>query len=575
MIAFRIGLRIVGLFVMTLALAQCGDGGGGGDNESDFGSPPPGTFTGTLSDGGSIRLEVGSIESIAFTCDDQSIQENFSPPRPIDTDGTFAVEFTDAGRKFQVRGEFENDDLVQGTIDDQENACDTTFTATRGGPIQSPTRTRTPAVGETPTSTPTPVGSGPTETRTPTPVCTSSCVTPPTDEPSDDPTPHPCPVAVEVVGNSGAKKVLDSGWSGLAHNATVVSDGKLTFAAACPTTTRPCDVCTISGPIANSKPNAGDIDSHRCSNDSSIKCSDNTPCGSGTCVFYFGAPLPLSAGGINTCVSNQVVGAVAGTANVETGVFQTTINLRSSVYNQTNSGDPCPKCNGDGASNDGIAAGTCLGGARNGQSCDVNGTSPIPSFGKTSLDCPPEGLISALSISLDGSSGTETRTLDNSSFACTGVIGANPPPKCFCMAQGSEPTQPNACIDDTSTPDLPCVALAGSPTKGECETFVGDRLCSPAETFRGCTSNDDCTAPGDTCIAQLRPCYLDNGKVGGSVTAKGLADPPDDNGVSNPTFAALFCIPPVAQGAINKAGGLPGLGRIELPLISKEIYVLP
>ncbi len=157
MIAFRIGLRIVGLFVMTLALAQCGDGGGGNDNGSDAGSPPPGTFTGTLADGGTIRLEVGSIEAIAFTCDDQSIQETFSPPRPIDADRTFAVEFTDAGRKFQVRGEFESDDLVQGTIDDQENECDTTFTASRGGTDQpSPTRTRTPTGNETPPTPPQP-----------------------------------------------------------------------------------------------------------------------------------------------------------------------------------------------------------------------------------------------------------------------------------------------------------------------------------------------------------------------------------------------------------------------------------
>jgi hypothetical protein len=68
---------------------------------------------------------------------------------------------------------------------------------------------------------------------------------------------------------------------------------------------------------------------------------------------------------------------------------------------------------------------------------------------------------------------------------------------------------------------------------------------------------------------------LDNGAIGGSVTAKGVADAADAHGISNPTFAAVFCIPPVAQLAINAAGGLPGLGRIELPLVSKEIYALP
>jgi hypothetical protein len=80
---------------------------------------------------------------------------------------------------------------------------------------------------------------------------------------------------------------------------------------------------------------------------------------------------------------------------------------------------------------------------------------------------------------------------------------------------------------------------------------------------------------GDSCIAINRPCYLDNGVIGGSVSAVGKADPSDANGRSEPTFAALFCIPPVGQAAINLAGGLPGLGRIELPLIGQELQELP
>ena len=90
----------------------------------------------------------------------------------------------------------------------------------------------------------------------------------------------------------------------------------------------------------------------------------------------------------------------------------------------------------------------------------------------------------------------------------------------------------------------------------------------------GCTSNADCKAPGDTCLPINRPCYLDNGIPGGSVNAVGEPSVPV-NGVAHPTFASLFCIPPVAQSAINAAGGLPGLGRIELPLTTTEILVLP
>jgi hypothetical protein len=572
MIGFRLGVRICGALILALAAAQCGDGGGG-DNGSDAGSPPPGTFTGTLADGGTITLEVGSIEAIAFTCDDQRIQESFAPPRPVDENRRFAVEFTDAGRKFQVRGAFENDDLVQGTIDDQANECDTTFTAHRGDP--PPTRTTTPSGGvtpPTPTLTPTPVGSGPTDTptTTPTPIC-ADC-TPTT------PPPTPCPVAVEVVGNAANKKVLDSGWTGLAHNATVVSDGKLTFDVQCSGTTRPCGVCDVSGPIQNLKADHGDINAHRCSNNPAIKCTDDSACTSpGVCAFFFGAPLPLSAGGINTCVTNQVNGAASGTVNVESGQFASTINLTSRVFTGDPSGAPCPTCDGDGASNDGAAGGTCTGGTRSGQACDVNGTSPIPAFGTTSLDCPPVAVISALQIALDGSSGTETRTLGASSPNCTGVVGADPPPKCFCPAAGTEPTKPSACIDDSTTDGIveACEPVSAGSNRGQCTFAPVSGFCSPTETFRECRNNGECPQSGDTCVPAQRPCYLDNGAVGGSVTAKGVADAPDTSGVSNPTFAALFCIPPVAQAAINTAGGLPGLGRIELPLVSKEIYALP
>ena len=70
-----------------------------------------------------------------------------------------------------------------------------------------------------------------------------------------------------------------------------------------------------------------------------------------------------------------------------------------------------------------------------------------------------------------------------------------------------------------------------------------------------------------------RPCYLDQGVVGGSVIAIGMADPPI-NGQANPTMAALFCVGKT-NAAVNAAAGLPGLGRIELPLSTKEILTLP
>lgn len=389
------------------------------------------------------------------------------------------------------------------------------------------------------------------------------------------PTPTPgasaCPVALEIESNAGNKRILDVGWTGLGHNATAISEGSLTVTLSCTSENRPCGVCQVGGPIANLDADDGTINSQRCSADPSKKCTTGgSECsGSGNCVFFFGAPLPLSAGGVSACVVNQVNGAVSGTANIETGAFATTINLTSRVALGPTD-EPCPTCEGDGTTNDGTAGGTCNGGARNGQACDVNGVSPIPSFGSTSLDCPPQSFVSALSIPLAGSSGTESREIDASSPACTGAIGK----KCFCPAAGTQPTQPNACLDDTSIDgDQSLCAPIGGSNQGECPALA-DTVCSPTETFRGCLNNSECPAPGDTCVAVKRPCYLDNGLVGGEVTAIGEADPPT-NGVSNPTFASLFCIPPVAQASINAANGLPGLGRIELPLQVKEILTLP
>ncbi|MCC6763833.1 MAG: hypothetical protein IT293_04140 [Deltaproteobacteria bacterium] len=573
------GLRILGVLAMALAVAHCGDSDVRVSTDGGV-VPSPGRFTGFMSDGAAIRLEVGSIEEIAFTCDGEEIQETFSPPQPIDSDGTFNVKFEDGGRDFRVRGTFRDNNNVDGTVDDEDNECDTSYDATRGGIVdRTPTPAPTPTgnvVTETPISeTPTP-GEGeptvtPTDGVTPGPSTSGGTTAKPTA------TPKPCPVAVEVEGNAGNAKVLDSGWTGLGHNATVVSDGKLTFNVACSGTTRPCGVCNVSGPIQNVNADKGDINPRRCSNDPSKKCADNSGCTSpGTCAFFFGAPLPLAAGGVTSCVVNQIRDTVSGTANVESGAFESSLKLTSKVALGLGINQPCPTCDGDPTPNDGQAGGTCNGGARNGQACDVNGKSPIPSFGSTSLDCVPTSFISNLPIDLLGSSSTETAEITSASDNC----GATPGKKCLCPFDNvGVPTQPNACIDDGGTDDVDeslCLPISSGSNKGSCQNQpTVEQYCSPVETFKGCTSNADCPVAGDTCKVADRPCFLDNGVVGGKVTAVGKADPPDANGASNPTFAALFCIPPVQALAINQAAGLPGPGRIQLPLSSKEILSLP
>src|SRR5262245_2368168 len=108
------GFRIAAAVAIAFAISQCGDS----DVHVNTGpgvSPGPGTFTGTLSDGGAIRIEVGSIEQIEFDCDDETIQETFTPPKQIDSDGSFDLKFDDGGRDFRVAGTFRDNDTVDGT----------------------------------------------------------------------------------------------------------------------------------------------------------------------------------------------------------------------------------------------------------------------------------------------------------------------------------------------------------------------------------------------------------------------------------------------------------------------------
>ena len=573
-------LRIAVLAALACALAGCGDS----NVEIETGQvdrPAPGTFRGSLGDGDEIEIEVGSIEAIAFRCGAVDVRETFSPPEPIETDGTFDVSFADAGRRFHVRGTFRDRDHVDGTIDDADDACDDTFEATRAvGDTRTPTPSPggtsvgvTPRPGDTPTVTP-----SDRSTVTPTPTDGT-----PTATPSVKPTVSPCPIAVEVLGNAGAAKVLDTGWTGIAHNATVIGDGTLTFSVTCDRDARPCGTCALGGPLPNAGANRGDLDSRRCADDTSIACTRDAQCPSGVCAFFFGAPLPLSAGGASTCVVNQVKGSVTGSVDLERGDFASTLNLSARVF----LGDiarPCPRCDGDATLNDGVRGGTCGAGPRLGQPCDGNGRSAIDSFGTTSLDCPPNpgSRVAILDIALAGSSGTETRTLSATDKNCTATGATNA--KCFCHTGTGEPTRPNACLracdggpndangcdgDDECAPGS-CRPLCRTTVDGDvCVGGPVDGNCK-IESFSGCQRDADCPAPGDQCVFALRPCYLDNGAIGGSVTAEGRPDPPTAGG-ANPTFASLFCIPPVGAASVNSVAGLPGLGRIELPLITQEI----
>jgi len=150
-------------------------------------------------------------------------------------------------------------------------------------------------------------------------------------------------------------------------------------------------------------------------------------------------------------------------------------------------------------------------------------------------------------------------------------------PSALCNTIG-EPTKPNGCLGGICSPV--------TANEGECAAGPVSEFCSG--TTIECSSNTDCAGltscaggthdgqvchgapdcPGGACgpapcVGQARKCYLDNGVIGGSIDAFGMASVPV-NDAADPTLASLFCLRPVASSSINSAAGLPGLARLEL-----------
>ncbi len=436
-----------------------------------------------------------------------------------------------------------------------------------------------------------------------------------------------CPTKLTFSGDAADPlSLLDTGWTGISHRAPVISNGDVTVNVNCVATQRPCGTCTLSGPAPNDL--AGQLNDHRCSNDTSIKCTSNTPCvaGGGTCEYYFGSPLPLAAGGVTTCVVNQFFGPISGTANVESGGANTIVTLRSQVFNGLAIDNPCPRCVGDTTDNDGVNDGTCDGGPRQGLGCDGGGNIPgRADFGTTSLDCPPStnAMIATLPIDLSSKTAPVTKTLTASNANCTGSAGD----KCLCdtcntanaepcstnadcptsggaagicggrrclsganngapcttgtqcpggaCARTGEPTKPSSCTDDTTIDDrvIEC-ADADGDGEGQCTIGPTDQNCSAASGHgqRGCSSDADCGGAPGSCLSIARRCFLTGG---GTFQPSGKNDGSDTltavgvadvpmNDTSHPTLGAVFCVGPTSAPAVNNVAGLPGPGRVTI-----------
>ncbi|HEX9348899.1 MAG TPA: hypothetical protein VF919_15105, partial [Gemmatimonadales bacterium] len=421
----------------------------------------------------------------------------------------------------------------------------------------------------------------------------------PTPEPTSTAVGGACPSQITFLANGDAVD-LDTGWTGQSHDNRVINNGLVTVNA----TSCTGSLATVSGPAQNAGGTAAN--NHRCTGDTSVQCTTDGDCtGLGTCAFFFGAPLPLSSGSVSVCVINQINGALTGTADIVSGDSANTAPLISRVFTGPTLANPCSVC-GTGAFG---TTSTCSTGPKAGLSCTVNGTSPL--FGSTSFDCPPDpgANIAALNITLKLTTGLQTVTLAAANPLCTapgfttlscfcdtcgdlgaaacmtnadcaaGVVcggkrcvsGTNAgaacttatecPPSNACGRPGNV-TKPNDCSDATCTANTP--PDTDSVNEGTCAGGPFEQFCN-IERFRGCSSDANCTAPGDTCsFGKFRECYTDNGTIGNALEVQGAPDP-FVAGVSHGTLGSFFCVGPTTSGSVNAVAGLPGLGRLTLP----------
>jgi hypothetical protein len=323
---------------------------------------------------------------------------------------------------------------------------------------------------------------------------------------------------------------------------------------------------------------------------------------------------------------SQLASPVSGTANLESGTLALSgvVALKFHTAAVTND-TPCATCDGDAIGNDGIAGGTCTGGSRHGKPCDGNGTVPgRPDFGTTSFDCPPPNLpVGVIPIDLGMTTGTTSKAITTASPLCTagGLPGAGtrcacdtcnnvaaqpcdsnadcPPSggnpgicggrRCIggpntgapcvnatsCPGGGScarpgEPTRPNSCVDDCTTPIDTTICADTAPTGdnvGECLAGPPTGLCSASSGHpqRSCSVDQECcddspncvvdpVTPGE-CVITNRLCFLP------TITGTGMADVPVQDEWS-PTLATVFCVGPTSAPTINVTAGLPGPARL-------------
>lgn len=324
---------------------------------------------------------------------------------------------------------------------------------------------------------------------------------------------------------------------------------------------------------------------------------DDTSCTlrGATAGTSFGAPSPLSAGGIPICVTVDFLSDLTGTFDRATGELTQEAEVEVRVFNGELADRPCPACvPADGTPALG-EAGTCVGGPNAGAACEVEGLGDpsLGSFRGTSHACGPgrhqlvefRTRASATTGGFDMAplpdgpacrhpdflgqtcpcgmcndpdnttcrSHADCPVVDGRPGICGGrrcwggadhgkscTVSADCADGAFCTTIG-EPLAKDKCMDE------PCTADAEG--NGFCPAGPLDSRCAIAR-HRGCGGDPDCP-PGDTCITEFRRCHLD------PIALTGAPDAPS-GGTARPTLVGGFCMAATGSSATNHVAGFPG-----------------
>jgi hypothetical protein len=359
---------------------------------------------------------------------------------------------------------------------------------------------------------------------------------------------------------------VDAGWVGFGHNNDFID---FTAAGSLSCSDGTCGSCSPA--ILCSEGNC------RCANDVSIQCdeplvSDADDCGGAICDVFSGPPLPAVLSSTPTCVVTEIVSPITGNADTGTGDANLILDSAATVFLGITQSQPCPVC----------TASVCFGGQRDGEACTGNdGTSP--SFGGTSLDCPPaliqniSGSGLALTLNVSSAPAPLPSTLDCTALppgtmdcpcaVCSGdvTIACNSDTDCSAAAAGTCSTHgsgvatlPNSCSDfncdvDPETGEGTCASGLSGDTFKFCDGFTN----ANGVGIISCATNGDCAGTGGLCtLEQPQNCFGNDGDdlvVVGTFGAQG-------GGV----LGASFCFPPTNNAGINGAGGSPGPARARI-----------